>query len=175
MAIQWALKQNKILPFNFSSIVYCIISGKDNIASLPDLWVWYYLTQVSRRGDSGSLWIEHQSYWEHFRPMPTSTQTKSFNQTSGVVFLHSCQGSYHHCLTTLTQIFFPSPGPGDVNITGNNPEVAVTGRHGHHGFVAAEEQMGRRELILFEPQDSDALVMGNTFVLRYTDWTVQWF
>ena len=70
-------------------------------------------------------------------------------------------------------IFFSSPG--DVNITGNSLEVLVRGRHGHHGFVAAEEQLGREELsefILIEPSDADALVDGNTFVLRYTDWTV---
>jgi len=62
--------------------------------------------------------------------------------------------------------------PGDVNITGNSMEVPVRGRHGHHGFVAAEEQLGREELsefILIEPSDADALVDGNTFVLRYTD------
>ena len=109
----------------------------------------------------------------HLRLMPTSTQTKSFNQTSEVAFLRSCQGFHHHCLTTLTRIFFPSPG--DVNITGNSLEVPVTGRHGHHGFVAVEEQLGRQELskyILIEPQDSEALVVGNTFVLRYIDWTV---
>ena len=87
-----------------------------------------------------------------------------------MAFLHSCQGFHHHCLTTLTLIFFPSPG--DVNITGNSLEVPVTGRHGHHGFVAVEEQLGRQELskyILIEPQDSEALVVGNTFVLRYID------
>ena len=59
-----------------------------------------------------------------------------------------------------------------MNITGNILEVPVRGRHGHHGFVAAEEQLGREELsefILIEPSDADALVDGNTFVLRYTD------
>ena len=109
----------------------------------------------------------------HLRPVPTSTQTKAFNRTSKVAFLHSCQGFHHPWLITLTQIFFPSPG--DVNITGNSLEVPVTGRHGLHGFVAVEEQLGRQELskfILVEPQDSEALVAGNTFVLRYTDWTL---
>ena len=59
-----------------------------------------------------------------------------------------------------------------MNITGNTLEVLVTGQHGHHGFVAVEEQLGRQELskyILIEPQDSEALVVGNTFVLRYID------
>jgi len=62
--------------------------------------------------------------------------------------------------------------PGDVNITGNSLEVPVRGRHGHHGFVAAEEQIGRQQLskfILIEPPTAEALVDGNSFVLRYTD------
>lgn len=63
--------------------------------------------------------------------------------------------------------------PGDVNITGNSLEVPVSGRHGHQGFVAAEEQMGRQELakfILIDPENADILVDRNTFVLRYEDW-----
>ena len=66
--------------------------------------------------------------------------------------------------------FFRSPG--DVNITGNSLEVPVSGRHGHHGFVATEEELGRQELakfILVEPEHADVLLDGNTFVLRYTD------
>ena len=48
----------------------------------------------------------------------------------------------------------------------------MRGRHGHHGFVAAEEQIGRQQLskfILIEPPTAEALVDGNSFVLRYTD------
>ena len=84
-------------------------------------------------------------------------------------FLHSRLGLHH--FHTFVDPFF-SPSPGDVKITGNSLEVPVSGRHGHHGFVAAEEQMGRQELanfILIEPEHADVLVDGNTFVLRYTD------
>ena len=48
----------------------------------------------------------------------------------------------------------------------------MSGRHGHQGFVAAEEQMGRQELakfILIDPENADILVDRNTFVLRYED------
>ena len=59
-----------------------------------------------------------------------------------------------------------------MNITSNSLEVPVSSRHGHHGFVAAEEELGRQELakfILVEPEHAAVLVDGNTFVLRYTD------
>ena len=102
--------------------------------------------------------------------MPTSPLTKTFARTTELGFLHYCPGFHHHFLNHPDTQFFSSPG--DVNITGNSMEVPVRGRHGHHGFVAAEEQLGREELsefILIEPSDADALVDGNTFVLRYTD------
>ena len=62
--------------------------------------------------------------------------------------------------------------PGEVNITGNSLEVPVRGRHNHQGFIAAEESIGMKEFseyILFEPSSVEALVDGNSFVLRYTD------
>ena len=62
--------------------------------------------------------------------------------------------------------------PGEVNITGNSLEVPVRDRHNHQGFIAAEENIGMKEFseyILFEPSSAEALVDGNSFVLRYTD------
>ena len=125
-------------------------------------WHWQHLIWVS-------VWLVTLS---HFRLTPTSTQTKSPTQNTDVGFLHSCQG-LHHFHTFVDPCF--SPSPGDVNITSNSLEVPVSSRHGHHGFVAAEEELGRQELakfILVEPEHAAVLVDGNTFVLRYTDWTL---
>ena len=100
---------------------------------------------------------------------------KNFHPDSRTGLLARLSRSASSFLKNHSDAFFETyfvPRPGDVNITGNSLEVPVRGRQGHHGFVAAEEQLGRQQLskfILIEPKHAEALVVGNTFVLRYTD------